>query len=313
MFSVQQQLIINYDFLNINSPNAVCIVAGAGSGKTTTIIEKIVQMINSGLKPNEFFITTFTRNASSQLKDKLSKYLTIEQIDQMCIGTFHSIAYHYMKKYNKSKSNVAQSFDKLLYDYLELTKTIQYQQNESHNYIFIDEYQDIDPIQYQIIDNIYKFRQSIPNNKLLMVIGDDQQNIYTFRGSNINYILNFEKTYQGTILKLETNYRCFPAIVNISNYLLANAKEKIDKTFVPDPNLNKTKSKTKIRLKVISTSYEKKHQLVKYIAEKIELINQKYDISTYAIISRTKKHLTILENIFGNYRIKYKLSESATE
>ena len=141
MFSVQQQLIINYDFLNINSPNAVCIVAGAGSGKTTTIIEKIVQMINSGLKPNEFFITTFTRNASSQLKDKLSKYLTIEQIDQMCIGTFHSIAYHYMKKYNKSKSNVAQSFDKLLYDYLELTKTIQYQQNESHNYIFIDEYQ----------------------------------------------------------------------------------------------------------------------------------------------------------------------------
>jgi hypothetical protein len=303
MFSVQQQLIINYDFLNINSPNAVCIVAGAGSGKTTTIIEKIVQMINSGLKPNEFFITTFTRNASSQLKDKLSKYLTIEQIDQMCIGTFHSIAYHYMKKYNKSKSNVAQSFDKLLYDYLELTKTIQYQQNESHNYIFIDEYQDIDPIQYQIIDNIYKFRQSIPNNKLLMVIGDDQQNIYTFRGSNINYILNFEKTYQGTILKLETNYRCFPAIVNISNYLLANAKEKIDKTFVPDPNLNKTKSKTKIRLKVISTSYEKKHQLVKYIAEKIELINQKYDISTYAIISRTKKHLTILENILARKSI----------
>ena len=80
---------------------------------------------------------------------------------------------------------------------------------------------------------------------------------------------------------------------------MPNAKEKIDKTFVPDPNLNKIKSKTKIRLKVISTSYEKKHQIEKYIATKIELINQKYDISTYAIISRTKKHLTILENILA--------------
>jgi hypothetical protein len=310
MFSLQQQLIINYDFLDINCPNAVCIVAGAGSGKTTTIIEKIVQMIKLGLNPNEFFITTFTRNASAQLKEKLGKYLSIEQIDQMCIGTFHSIASHYLKKHNKNKSNVARSFDKLLYDYLELTKTDQYQKNESHNYIFIDEYQDIDPIQYQIIDNIYKFNQLIPNNKLLMVIGDDQQNIYTFRGSNINYILDFEKTYQGTILKLETNYRCFPAIVSVSNYLLANAKEKIDKTFVPDPNLNKTKIKTKIRLKVISTSYEKKHQIEKYIAEKIELINQKYDISTYAIISRTKHHLTILENILAKKKIPTTYLES---
>ena len=310
MFSFQQQLIINYDFLNINYPNAVCIVAGAGSGKTTTIIEKIVQMIKSGLKPNEFFITTFTRNASAQLKEKLSKFLLKDQIDQMCIGTFHSIAHHYLKKYDKTKSNVAQSFNKLLYDYLELTKTVEYQQNEYHNYIFIDEYQDIDPIQYQIIDNIYKFNQLIPNNKLLMVIGDDQQNIYTFRGSNINYILDFEKTYQGTILKLETNYRCFPAIVSVSNYLLSNAKEKIDKTFVPDPNLNKTKTKTKIRLKVISTSYEKKHQIEKYIAEKIELINQKYDISTYAIISRTKYHLTILENILAKIGIPTTYLES---
>ena len=167
MFSLQQQLIINYDFLDINCPNAVCIVAGAGSGKTTTIIEKIVQMIKLGLNTNEFFITTFTRNASAQLKEKLGKYLSIEQIDQMCIGTFHSIASHYLKKHNKNKSNVARSFDKLLYDYLELTKTDQYQKNESHNYIFIDEYQDIDPIQYQIIDNIYKFNQLIPNNNPL--------------------------------------------------------------------------------------------------------------------------------------------------
>jgi ATP-dependent DNA helicase RecQ len=310
MFSSQQQLIINYDFLNINCPNALCVVAGAGSGKTTTIIEKIVLMIRSGLKPAEFFITTFTRNASVQLKEKLHKYLIKEQIDQMCIGTFHSIAYYYLKKYNKTKYNVAQSFDKLLYDYLELTKTVQYQLNESHNYIFIDEYQDIDPIQYQIIDNIYRSRQSIPNNKLLMVIGDDQQNIYTFRGSNINYILNFEKTYGGKILKLETNYRCFPAIVNVSNYLLANAKEKIDKTFVPDPNLNKNKDKTKIRLKVISTSYEKKYQLENFIADKIELINQKYDISTYAIISRTKKNLTILENILARKKIPTTYLES---
>jgi hypothetical protein len=320
MFNIQQLEIINYDFLNKNSPNAVCVVAGAGSGKTTTIIEKIVKMVKSGLQPSYFFITTFTRKAATQLKDKLSKYLSLEQIKQMTIGTFHSIAFYYINKYNQlnqptksqsnqstkaesNQSNKAQSFDQLLYEYIKLTKTQLYQQNEIHNYIFIDEFQDIDIVQSQIINNIYMSNQLEPCQKLLMVIGDDQQNIYTFRGSDINFMLNFEKAYSGKILKLETNYRSFPAIVRVSNHLLSYAKNKIDKTFIPSPNLSKTKTKNKIRLKVIKTSYDRKNQIEKFIAEKIELINKQYDISTYAIISRTKRQLVILENLLARKKI----------
>ena len=52
--------------------------------------------------PEDFFITTFTRNAASELKDRLEEYLTEKEVNQMTIGTFHSIAYKNVNKTNKS-------------------------------------------------------------------------------------------------------------------------------------------------------------------------------------------------------------------
>jgi ATP-dependent DNA helicase RecQ len=224
MLNNQQLEVLNYDY--INRPNALCVIAGAGSGKTTTIISKIVKMINDDkLNPKHFFITTFTRNAALSLKTKLKNYLSEEIINKMTIGTFHSIAHQYLNTNNDLK--FAQSYDKLLADYLQLINQEIY--TDTHKYIFIDEYQDIDPLQNQII---YQLFNKYPDN-FLVVIGDDQQNIYTFRGSTIKFILEF----QGSILKLETNYRCFPAIVKISNYLLSYNNSKIDKTFTVIGNI----------------------------------------------------------------------------
>ena len=87
---------------------AMFIIACAGSGKTTTIISKIIHMIKDlNCKPEHFFITTFTRNAAGELKDRLGEYLSEKQIDQMTIGTFHSIAYKYVNKFNKSSEQTS--------------------------------------------------------------------------------------------------------------------------------------------------------------------------------------------------------------
>jgi len=76
MMDVQQLNVYNYDY-NINL-KSLCVIAGAGSGKTTTIINKIIKMINEeNCNPNEFFITTFTRNAAKELIDRLNKKLDI--------------------------------------------------------------------------------------------------------------------------------------------------------------------------------------------------------------------------------------------
>lgn len=63
------------------------IYAGAGSGKTSVLIQRTINMIESGIKPNDILLITFTRNSANDLKEKLSKY----NIDGITIGTFHSI------------------------------------------------------------------------------------------------------------------------------------------------------------------------------------------------------------------------------
>lgn len=281
MLNNQQLEIFNHDYLNNSS--AVCIIAGAGSGKTTTIIEKIIKMINDGSNPENFFITTFSRNASKQLKFKLGKKLDKDTVDSMTIGTFHAIAF----KNLDIKNNLAQSFDKMLYDYLNFIKV----NNTRYRYIFIDEYQDIDPIQEEIINTLYN---KYDNNKLLMVIGDDQQNIYTFRGTDIKFILNFKEKYNGIIYKLETNYRCFPAIVEVSNYILSYNINKIEKTFIA----NKI-NKNKINLKL----FDKTDIMIDYLVNIISLLNNKVNLSKYAIISRYKKQLNKIENRLAKLNI----------
>ena len=99
----------NLDYINILNPEQkdiatskqflsederLCIIACAGSGKTRTIISKIIYMIKIlNCDPAEFFVTTFTRNAANELRERLHEYLTDEEIDKITIGTFHSIAY----------------------------------------------------------------------------------------------------------------------------------------------------------------------------------------------------------------------------
>lgn len=283
----QQLSIYHYDYDN-NS--ALCIIAGAGSGKTTTIISKIVKMIKEGCNPFNFYITTFTRNAANMLKTRVKKNIDEDIVNDMNIGTFHHLAYKFLKKYNKLNHNTATSFDKLLFDYYNLIQTDDYIKTENHQYIFVDEYQDINEIQHRIIKHLYQTYKT-----LLVVIGDDQQNIYTFRGSSIEYILKFKNEFNGKILKLETNYRCFPNVVTVSNYLLEYNHNKIDKIFRSPASKSEITTKIKLNLK------DDIEHLFFYLYDLIK--NNHRDLSKYAVISRYKHPLNRLEYEFSKHKI----------
>lgn len=91
-------------------------------------------------------------------------------------------------------------------------------------YILIDEFQDINPIQFEIIRLL-----ALPENNLF-VVGDDDQAIYGFRGASPEIMLNFKSYYPDAILHLlDTNYRCHPKIVEASLKLIAHNKERYDK------------------------------------------------------------------------------------
>lgn len=98
-------------------------------------------------------------------------------------------------------------------------------------YIMIDEFQDIDFIQYELMKVLCGY------HKNLFVVGDPDQTIYTWRGANVKYLLDFDKEFPGTktIMMME-NYRSTPEILAVANSLISKNKMRIKKDLIPMKN-----------------------------------------------------------------------------
>ena len=132
------------------------------------------------------------------------------------------------KEYNDRliKSN-SMDFDDLLMKTNELLNNypeVLAKYQEKFKYILVDEYQDTNNSQYLIVKSLSDRYQNI------CVVGDDAQSIYSFRGANINNIINFRNDYDDVeIFRLEQNYRSTKNIVNAANSVIDHNKNKIDK------------------------------------------------------------------------------------
>jgi len=111
-------------------------------------------------------------------------------------------------------------FLRLLQDHPEVRRRI----SASHEYLMVDEYQDTNKVQAQIL---YHLTDANPN---IMVVGDDSQSIYAFRGANFRNIIDFPDLFPGTrIIGLEENYRSTQPILNLTNIVIERAREKYSK------------------------------------------------------------------------------------
>ena len=125
------------------------------------------------------------------------------------------------------KASNAMDFDDILLEMLRLMQLFpevrdKYQQ--AFRYIFVDEYQDTNYVQYLLVKVL-----AAPQNNIT-VVGDDAQSIYSFRGADIRNILNFQQTYSGAhLFKLERNYRSTQNIVNAANSLIHKNEHQIFK------------------------------------------------------------------------------------
>ncbi|MCF0242219.1 MAG: UvrD-helicase domain-containing protein [Treponema sp.] len=91
-------------------------------------------------------------------------------------------------------------------------------------YVMIDEFQDIDDIQYRLMEALVAY------HKNLFVVGDPDQTIYTWRGANIRYLLDFDKKFEGTkTIMMNENYRSTPAIIDVANSLIKKNKNRMEK------------------------------------------------------------------------------------
>ncbi|MBU1277445.1 MAG: ATP-dependent helicase [Proteobacteria bacterium] len=288
----------------------VLVVAGAGSGKTRTLVHRVAYLVERGVEPGRILLLTFTRKAAQEMLTRA------RDLNPQCArvegGTFHSLCYRLLRAHasrlglsrqftvidrgdceqlirgvmqerglkakgdrqfpkartindiiSKSRnleasledaieqwaghllgyleeiSQAARGFaeakrSQSLVDYDDLLFLAEELLRDHHDlrqrfsrhwqHLLVDEYQDTNAVQARLL----KLLASEHDN--LMVVGDDAQSIYRFRGARVQNIFEFPQDYPGAkVIKLEQNYRSTQAILDLSNEVIAQAWHRYDK------------------------------------------------------------------------------------
>ncbi len=192
----------------------------------------------------------------------------------------------------------AMDFDDLLFKMHELLRDfpeVLHKYQHKFKYILIDEYQDTNPVQYQIAKLLAAAHEN------LCVVGDDAQSIYSFRGATIENILQFQKDYDDVkLVKLEQNYRSSKSIIEVANHVIKNNKGQIPKELWTDNDEGD-------KIKLVRTMTDNEEG--KFVADAIQenkLRNHFYN-KDFAILYRTNAQSRSFEESLRRMGIAYKI------
>ncbi|MBP9765702.1 MAG: UvrD-helicase domain-containing protein [Candidatus Pacebacteria bacterium] len=373
----------------INGP--LLILAGAGAGKTKTITERVINIIKSGVEPENILCVTFTNKAAKEMLERIIKRMEeeglIEKYDLEknnffrnkklpTIKTFHSLGLLILKEFGKDlgfhknmvvldpsdtnqmvksiivsigldpkvhdpskiknaisreKSNWqsvedygkrivsynmeiiekvwklyelelrkqgSADFDDLIIKSVELlkgNKNVKEFLKNKWKYIHVDEYQDTNNSQYEFIRELVN-----ENTQNICVVGDIDQNIYSWRGANLKNILHFEKDFEGAkVILLEENYRSTQNILKLANISIQKNKARFPKNLF-------TNKVGEEKIEVCPTFDEKAES--EFISYKIKELNKKgVEYKDIAILFRTNFQSRILEEAMIKNTISYNL------
>lgn len=163
---------------------------------------------------------------------------------------------------------------------------------ERLEYIMIDEFQDIDDLQYRLMNVLCGYHGN------LFVVGDPDQTIYTWRGANLRYLLDFERNHPGakTIMMMQ-NYRSTPQILSVANSLIEKNTGRIKKDLLPMLPSGK---------KVVCHYADTAEKEAKYIAEEIRRLNgQGVALRDITILYRAHYLTRSLEEVFLKEQLPY--------
>ncbi|BAV94523.1 ATP-dependent helicase [Ichthyobacterium seriolicida] len=244
---------------------------------------KFVQNRISLLKNNLITVEEYYHNRELQKQDIYSKRVKMGEVYQKYINTC----------FNAS----AMDFDDILLKANELFHTdsetlIKYQNR--FKYIMVDEYQDTNHCQYLIVKTLSE------KYKNICVVGDDAQSIYSFRGANIQNILNFKTDYKDvSVFNLEQNYRSTKNIVGAANSIIKNNTEQLDKNIWSDNN-----SGEKLGVFKAFNSNEEGDFVARSI---IDNIQDRNNFKNFAVLYRTNSQSRAIEDGLRKKNIPYKI------
>jgi ATP-dependent DNA helicase RecQ len=305
--------------------DSMLILAGPGSGKTMVIVHRCAYLLEVERIPaRQILVLCFNHSSAMVLKKRL-RALVGKVANAVLVATYHGVAMRLAgisirdMAAEHSKKNI--EFDRIIKDAIKLLKgemdipgTAPDEHRDrllaGYSHILVDEYQDIDEDQYELVSAIAGRLETEEDNRLaIMAVGDDDQNIYTFRGANIRFIRQFQTDYSKEVVYLTENYRSSKNIILASNALIRANRDrmKVDHPISinherqynqPGGRWERLDPVSQGRVQIISIK-NSIHQ-ANYVKDEIDrlmALDPKLKWSDFAILSRTKSPLANVRSV----------------
>ncbi|HIG31469.1 MAG TPA: ATP-dependent helicase [Verrucomicrobiales bacterium] len=359
-------------------PGPSLVIAGAGAGKTRTLVYRVAFLLEQGIPPDRILLLTFTNKASREMMNRVAQLIG-RDLTELWGGTFHSIGNRILRRFAdqfgfrrdftildrddskelldaciaslkidtkaglfpkaeviygilsyaantrlsipevlksrfhewmnhtkffstlqeaytlRKKANNVMDFDDLLVLWLQLLRDhgeIRELFQRRFQFILVDEYQDTNQLQSEVVGFM------TGNHGNLMVVGDDSQSIYSWRGASFQNMLEFPDRLPKTrVYKIETNYRSTPEILSVANSVISQNEIQFPKQLIPVKD-----SGIKPQIVVCSNGQEQ----AAFVAQRLlELYEEGCSLNEIAILYRSHFHSLELQFEFNRRNIPF--------
>ena len=221
------------------------VLAGPGSGKTRVVVHRAAYLLMvERIRPERILVICFNRSAMHQLRVRLRE-LVGDPARRIAVHTYHSLA---LRLTERSIAERVRATDDKGIDFDEIIREANHrlagreevigaepdqlrdQLLAGFEYVLVDEYQDIDDDQYEMITHIARRagqEQDDDRRATILAVGDDDQNIYSWRRANVRYIRQFEEEFKAERHFLVENYRSTRHIIETTNNLIRRNRDRM--------------------------------------------------------------------------------------
>ncbi len=262
-------------------------------GDQNTLIKQIMKAFDLDEK------SYAPRALLSQISRAKEKMIDPDGFPEHFGGHFNDVCCKVYREYQERlRHNNALDFDDLLTETVRLLKErkdVLAQLHDRFEYLLVDEYQDVNYVQYLLL------RYLAAKNRNICVVGDDDQSIYLFRGADVKLILQFEKDYpEARVLKLEQNYRSTQTILDAAHAVISNNSIRKEKRLWTEKERG-----APLVVREAQNEQEEAVWIVQRIREDIIKTGRK--LSDFAVLYRTNAQSRALEEVFINWNTAYRI------
>ena len=329
--SIQEQIV------SADTEKNMLVLAGPGAGKTRVVAHRVAFLLRvKRIRPQAILVLCFNRSAVFGLRRRLRDLVGNDMFGVTTL-TFHGLALRLTGRSLVTAKGGQRGRDEI--DFNEVIKdAIMLLKGESDalgfvnesprdaligrfSHILLDEYQDIDAEQYELVSLLAgKTLKESDQKMTILAVGDDDQNIYRFRGANVDFIRRFHGEYNAEIHHLIENYRSCANIIAAANLLISHNRDRMKTEYpirinkareeLPDGGnwqLNDRIGQGRVQILSVQNQKEQALALLEEI-RRLQRLESAFDLGSCAILSREWRELDTIRSVFESADIPVSLN-----